>query len=267
MAVFFITFRETLEAGLVIGIVLDYLLRTGQRQYIWAVWWGTGIGLGISAIVGILLFLFAGRLVGTDESFFEASTMLIAAVLLATMLVWMHKQRDYAKKVEAKVKAYAQKKYSFGIFILVFLSVVREGVEASIFLFTAASLAQVGSVVSALLGVFGAAAIVVLFFTVWRKISLKTFFRTSTIILSIFAAGLLAQGVHEFIDIGWVPALINHLYNVNAVISENGIVGGLLKALLGYNGSPTLMEVLVWWTGVITLSIFLRQRPKTAIVR
>jgi high-affinity iron transporter len=63
-------------------------------------------------------------------------------------------------------------------------------------------------------------------------------------LLLLFAAGLVAHGVHEFNDVGWIPAVVEPLWNVNGVLDENGPLGAVLKALFGYNGNPSLSEVL-----------------------
>ena len=102
MADFFITFRETLEASLVIGIVVSYLLRTEQRRYLRYVWWGGMVGLTLSLGVGVVLFYVSGAFEGAAEEIFEGVTMIFAAGLLPILLGWTKGQRGPAKKIEGK---------------------------------------------------------------------------------------------------------------------------------------------------------------------
>ncbi|KKW00809.1 MAG: hypothetical protein A2898_02370 [Candidatus Kerfeldbacteria bacterium RIFCSPLOWO2_01_FULL_48_11] len=260
MADFFITFRETLEASLVIGIVVSYLLRTEQRRYLRYVWWGGMVGLTLSLGVGVVLFYVSGGFEGAAEEIFEGVTMIFAAGLLATMLVWMKRQRGHTKKIEEKVERHIERKRLVGIFFLIFLSVLREGIETAIFLLAATSFAQANSIGGALLGIAGAVLLVVVLFTAWKKVSLKTFFTISTVVLGLFAVGLLAHGVHELQEASVLPVFAQQAYDVNHIVSESGIAGSILKSLFGYNGNPSLLEVIVYLGGLVVLLNFLWPR-------
>jgi len=131
---FIITSRETLEAALVIGIVLAYLTRTNNYQYKKTVYYGIVFGIILSILAAVVFTLFAGGFEGRAEEIFEGSTMLFAAVLLTTMILWMMKQKHIAREIEAKVanhleKANFNKTYAYGLFVLITLAVLREGVE------------------------------------------------------------------------------------------------------------------------------------------
>ncbi len=266
MADFFITFREALEAGLVIGIVVSYLFRTKQLQYLRFVWWGAATGIVPSLVAGAALFWFSSGLEGRAEQLFEGITMLIAAGLLVTMMSWMQRQRGHAQKIERQVEQHIERKFLVGILALVFFSVLREGIETAIFLLAAAKLAQGSSVVSALLGVVGACIVILMFFMASKKISLKTFFRVSTIILALFAAGLIAHGVHELQEAGLLPFLSQQAYDVSRLLPEAGVLGALMKSLFGYNANPTMLEAGVYLLGLGGLWVFLRAPKQVAQV-
>lgn len=267
MADFFITFREALEAGLVIGVVSSYLLRTEQRRYLKYVWWGTGAGLLVSVVIGMLLVWYASGLEGRAEELFEGVTMLVAAGLLVTMMAWMKRQRGHAQKIEQRVESHIEKKYSLGIVLLVFFSVVREGVETVIFLMAAANLAQGNSILSAILGVAGACAVILIFFTVSKRIPLKVFFKVSTIILALFAAGLFAHGIHEFQEAGILTFLSGQLYSIDAYLPETGTMGELMKSVFGYNANPSTLEVIAYVGGLVALWYLLRDRRAPAVAQ
>lgn len=132
---FLITFRETLEAVLVVGIVLAYLVRIKQLDYKKFVWWGVFLGLLVSIITAIIFVGLFGGLSGRTEEIFEGSLMFIAAFLLTTMILWMTKQGRYVDQaLEERVSHEISEQHSVGIMALVFFAVLREGVETIIFL-------------------------------------------------------------------------------------------------------------------------------------
>lgn len=116
---FVITFRETLEAALVVGIVLSYLYRVQQTKHNRTVYVAVISGIVASIIGAILFTALAGGFTGRAEEIFEGVTMLVGALLLTTMILWMMKQKHIAKDLENKVAAELTKAHAFGIFSLV----------------------------------------------------------------------------------------------------------------------------------------------------
>lgn len=246
---FLITSRETLEASLVVGIVLAYLNRTNNLNYRKTVYYGIFFGILSSILAAFTFTIFAGTFEGKSEQIFEGSTMLIGSFLLTTMILWMMKQRHIAKELEGKVESNLQNAQTLlshlGIFMLIFMAIIREGIETVIFL----NAVNYSSGINFLGGTFGiVAAIIVgyLFFVGAKKINLKKLFNASSILLVLFAAGLVAHGIHEFEEAGIVNGIISPLFNMNHVLDENGLVGGFLKSLFGYNGNPSLLEVAAY---------------------
>ncbi len=264
MADFFITFRETLEAGLVIGIVASYLLRTRQFQCLRYVWWGAVIGVILSAMVGVALFSIADSLKDNSEKIFESSAMMGAAVLLTTMLYWMRRQRHHAQKIEQRIEQHIERGFLLGIFLLILFSVFREGVETSFFLLAATKLAESNSVASALLGFGGAGIIAIGFFTAWEKISLRVFFRISTFVLILCAAGLFARGARELQDAGIITFFTSHAYNISFVLPETGFGGGMLRSLFGYSAAPSTLEIGTYVLSLIILAATFRRTRRVA---
>ncbi|MBI2651414.1 FTR1 family protein [Candidatus Woesearchaeota archaeon] len=256
---FLITSRETLEAALVVGIVLAYLIKTNNERYKKTVYYGIVAGIVFSILAAVLFTKLAGGFEGKAEEVFEGITMLFAAFLLTTMIFWMLKQRNIAGKIESKVadhieKANINKRYAYGLFILVAVAVLREGVETVIFL-NALSFASGISFVGGLLGVVTAIFIGYLFFVSALKINLKKFFNISSIFLILIAAGLVAQGTHELQEAGVLSYGTKEVWNINPkatsdnnfpLMHEKGIIGSFLKGLFGYNGNPSLLEVLFY---------------------
>ncbi|MBI2654082.1 FTR1 family protein [Candidatus Woesearchaeota archaeon] len=253
---FLVTSRETLEASLVVGIVLAYLNKTNNQNYRKTVYYGIVFGVLASIIAAMLFMFFAGGFEGKAEEIFEGITMLIGAFLLTTMILWMMQQRHIAKEIEGKVEKHlmsTQPLFShIGIFMLIFIAIIREGIETVIFL-NAINYASGINLIGGTLGIVAAIIVGYLFFVSTRKINLKKLFNISSILLILFAAGLVAHGIHEFEEAGVVSGIISPLFDINNILSEKGLIGGFLKGLFGYNGNPSLLEVIAYasYLGII----------------
>ena len=257
IASFIITFRETLEAALVVGIILSFLARTKQAKYNNVVYVGIAFGL-IASIIGALIFVnIAGGFEGKAEEIFEGATMLVGSVLLTTMILWMMKQRHVALELEKKVKKEVFESHKLGLFLLVFVAIFREGIETVIFLESSSFASNGGSIIGGLAGIAIAIFLGYLIFVSSMKISIKKFFAVTNILLILFAAGLVAHGIHEFQEAGIIPSLIEEAWNINPAaplaekgiyppLHENGNIGSILKGLFGYNGNPALIEILAY---------------------
>jgi high-affinity iron transporter len=263
---FLITSRETLEASLVIGIVLAYLNKTNNKNYKKTVYYGIIGGVLASVLAAVIFTIFAGGFDGIPGQLFEGATMLIGAFLLTTMILWMMQQKHLSREIEGKVEKHlisSQNMFShLGIFMLVFIAVIREGVETVIFL-NAVNYANGINLIGGTLGIIAAIIIGYLFFISTRKVNLKRLFNVSSILLILFAAGLVAHGVHEFEEAGVVNGIISPLFDINHILNEKGIAGGFMKGLFGYNGNPSLLEVISY-AGYLALIFVLYRRIESS---
>lgn len=260
--------REGVEAALVVGILLGVLRKLERPDLIASLWYGVLTALITSALVAVGLNLAGASLEGPAEPIFEGTTLLLAAGLLTWMILWMHRQSRFMKvKLEANVRqALARESAGPGkraLFGVTFLAVVREGIELALFLVAAGLASNPGQELSgALLGLAAAVGIGWLLFTSTRRLPLSAFFRFTNILLILFAAGLVSRGIGEFIEVGWVPSFIGHIYNFNPVLQEKSLLGQVLNTLFSYNASPSLTETLaylLYFAGLV-LSIFRFQR-------
>ena len=247
LASFLLSIREGLEAALIIGIVLAAVRKIGRPNLTPAIWRGVGAAVGTSLVAALVLSWLGASFEGRAEQIFEGVAMLIAAVLLTWMIVWMRRQATTLKQdLEAEVKeAAAGRSGEQALFWLSFLAVGREGFELVLFLI-AARIAS-GAVQTMLGAVLGLATAIVLgwmLFATSKRLSLRQFFNVTNILLVFFAAGLVAHGIHEFNEAGIIPAIIDHVWDLNPVLDEKQIVGQLLTALFGYNANPSLTEVI-----------------------
>ena len=248
---FLITSRETLEAALVVGIVLAYLNKTNNYQYKKTVYYGIFWGIILSILAAVAFTFMAEGFEGSGEAIFEGFTMLFASILLTTMILWMMKQRNISKTIENKVASHIQKAaynktYAYGLFTLILVAVLREGVETVLF-FGALNYTSGISFFGATLGVITAIGIGYLFFVGSRKINLKKFFTITSVLLILISAGLVAHGIHELQEAALMPAVVEHVWDTNNILNENGLFGSFLKGLFGYNGNPSLLEVLFYF--------------------
>jgi high-affinity iron transporter len=243
-----LAFREGLEAALILGIVLGVLRRVGRREQEKMVWLGASLAAMASLAAGLALYAAGISFEGKAEEVFEGVAMLLAAGVLTWMIFWMNRQgRAIQTELEQDVRRAATGGGKWAIFSLAFLAVFREGIELALFLTAAAFTASATAVViGGVAGLVGAAVAGWLLFATTTRLNLQTFFRITSVLLIFFAAGLVAHGVHELNEAGFIPGIIEHVWNLNPVLDENSGAGQILKALFGYNGNPSLTEVVAY---------------------
>jgi high-affinity iron transporter len=260
---YLLSLREGLEAALIIGILLGALSKIRRTDLSPTVWMGTLSAIGVSILTAILLTTFGMSLEDPAEAIFEGITMLIAAGILTWMIFWMSKQARFLKsELEAGVNKAAASAGKSGVFWLAFIAVVREGVELALFI-TAAFFAGnqsgvtsdiIQTLVGTILGVGTAALLSWTLFATAVRLDLRRFFQVTGLLLILFAAGLIAHGVHEFNEVGWIPSVIEHVWNLDSVISEASLLGQLLKTLFGYSSAPSLTEMIAYFVYIAVVT-------------
>lgn len=248
-AALLITLRETLEASLIVGVMLAFLHRTQNREKNPVIWAGVGAGVLTSALIGWAVLVFAGSFEGRAEAIYEGVTMLVAAGLITWMVVWLASNgRKMKAAIEQQIQVHLETGALLSLFFLVYTSILREGVETVIFLQAAFLQSQEAYAhFGAISGVVLAVGMSWLLFRGMLKwFSLSRFFQCTGILLMFFAAGLTAHGIHELQEAGVFPIIIEHIWDFNHIIDENGTVGSLLKGVFGYNGNPNLLEALAY---------------------
>lgn len=263
---YLLSLREGIEAALIIGIVLGALRQMRRTELTPAVWLGTLSAVALSILGGVLLTTLGLSFEGAGEKIFEGVTMLLAAALLTWMIFWMSRTaRTLKSSIEADIHKAAFGTGKRAVFFVAFLAILREGIELALFL-TASVFATdtVQTLIGAILGLGTAILLGWSIFAAIIRLDLRRFFQVTGFLLILFAAGLVAHGVHEFNEVGWIPAVIEHVWDVNAIVDENSTFGLLLKALFGYNGNPSLTEVLAYVAYFVAVFIGLRlaNKPK-----
>ncbi|MDD5469337.1 MAG: FTR1 family protein [Candidatus Peribacteraceae bacterium] len=264
---FFITFRETLEAALIINIVLlqlHGLSEQWRQRWLWA---GVAAGIAMNLLLAVL-FSTLLQFSGETQELMEGLFMLAAAFLLTWMLLWMlHTQRTMQSSIRKKVEHSVRNGRNAGIFFIAFFSVLREGAEMVLFLQAAALQAShaPSQLLGGSLGVALALGASALFFTGFAHLPVRRFLSISTLLLILFAAGLIASGIHELQEAHILPQLIAPVWSTEHLLSEKSTTGRLLAGIFGYNAAPSFPEVSAYVLYLMGMCLFyLRNRAYSA---
>ncbi|MHA2377932.1 MAG: FTR1 family iron permease [Candidatus Thorarchaeota archaeon] len=248
-----ISLREGIEAALVIAVMLSYLRKSGRQDLKRFVAWGTIVAVLASVGVALLMGLVWGIVEGPALATFEGVVVLFAALLLTTMILWMWKAgSSVTSEIEESVEKRSLSQSGAGIALLSFSLVMREGVE--LVLFSMALIIQEGleTYLGITLGLLIALGLGIAVYQGSLRISLGSLFKWTSIFLILVAAGMVAYGIHELQEAGLLLIGPIELWDINPplfpdgtfpLLHENGLIGGLVKAIFGYNGNPSFLEV------------------------
>ena len=258
---FLITFREALEAALIVTIMITYLRKIGKEDLNKYTYLGTGAALVMSLVAGVVLQVFYGGLGKVASELFEGIASLSAVVVLTSMIFWMTKHSKEIKgEMETKINQAVTKNELYGITALAFVAVAREGLETVLFLSATFVQDSAGTLVGAALGILVVLGLSYALMKGTVDLEIGKFFKVTSIMLLIFGAGLAGYGVHELIEAGEhsgmdfgffgdKPFDINPAVNADGTypaLHEKGIVGSIFKALVGYDGNPEWLRIIVY---------------------
>jgi high-affinity iron transporter len=254
LAGFLLGLREGIEAALIISIVLGMLKKMNRYDRAPVVWLGVAGAVILSVATAILLGVIGAEFEGAAEQIFEAFTMLFAAAILTWMIFWMQKQgRQIQKGLEAQVREALSAGQTVALFSVAFFAVLREGIELALFLtavnFSAPLVGAEAPILGWLGGILGLIAAAIIGWLMYEsaiKLNLRRFFQFTSIVLIFFAAGLVGHAVGELNELGWMPPVIEHVYDLNHLVPDTTLFGQFLKALFGYNANPSLTEMLAY---------------------
>ena len=281
----FLAFREGLEATLVVVIILLYLKKTKQRSYNKYVYLGAGLAIFSSIIFAAIFSMLFGGFTGILEKVFEGSTFVISGIFIITLVLWVSKEGPKMRKhLEEKVEFSIERQKALSISMLTFIIIIREGIELVLLLTGTASIGTISPFISILSSVIGLGISILIGLLIYygvKTIDLSKFFKITNVILILFAAGLITYGIHEFIEAGVVNPIINEVWNIKHILPESfpdgnpatpewlEIIGSLLKALFGYNANPSLLEIIIYPSLLISIGIIslkLWKRTKDIVI-
>src|SRR6202795_1263161 len=215
---FIITLREGVEAALIVGITLAYLTKIGRQELRKTVYAALIAAFLVS--IGVAVVISRTHL---NEDVFEGWIMLVAAFFVVTMVIFMMKTaRKMKGEIEGKVGLLAGNDAWFGLFIFVFLMVLREGAE-TVLMLAAVSLNSTAlmSFLGTLFGIIAAIAFGVMFVKGSVRINLQKFFRVTTAILFLVAAQLLLTGLHELSESGVIPSSKREMAIIGPIVRND----------------------------------------------
>ena len=215
---FIITLREGVEAALIVGITLAYLAKIGRNDLRKAVY--AALGAAFLGSIAVAVVISRTHL---NEDVFEGWIMLAAAFFVVTMVIFMMRTgRKLKGEIEGKVGLLAGNNAWFGLFIFVFLMVLREGAE-TVLMLSAVSLnsTELMSFLGTLLGILAAIAFGVMFVKGSVRINLQKFFRVTTAILFLVAAQLIISGLHELSESGVLPSSKREMAIIGPIVRND----------------------------------------------
>lgn len=252
-----IIFRETLEAALVLGIIAAATRGVKGR----GLWLATGVIAGLlgSGVIAALTETIGQLADGSGQELFNAAVLGIAVLMLAWHHIWMSSHgaelaRD-ARQVGTDVKAGT--KAISALAVLVALTVLREGAESVLFLHGLASSASMSTssiIAGGALGLAGGVAVGLIMFLGLMRIPVRWFFSVTSTLLLLLAAGLAGQMARFLIQADWLPTLASPIWDMSHILPTKSAVGSVLHVLVGYEASPTGMQMLFY---IITLAAIL----------
>lgn len=265
---FLITFREVIEASLIVATVLGILVKLKQKKGVRTVWLATIAAAAVSILlllVGSLLGLKMQEVyTGKTEELIEGVLMITSAIFITWAVFFLHKYfAQYKTKLLQKIKSTVEKEEKNGLFILVFTAVFREGFEIVLFLSTIYFSANPQSIFTGFASGLVMALLVSLgFFTATLRLPVYYAFRTTSMLLILFASGLLARGVHEFAEAGLLPEIGKITFAF--LPPKASFAGDMLKAVFGLTQKMDVIQLtlytlyascMFWW-------VFLKKTEK-----
>ena len=248
----FIVWRESVEAILVVSILYAWIQARGDSRVTPRhLWLGVAGGVALAGALAAAMLGLQSQLAGDALEAFQGTIVIVAAGLITHMVLWMHHHGRHLKmELEAGMTEAASHAGGAAAGLLAAIAVGREGAETVLFLY-GLGLEQSGEALHALslgagLGFLLALATAWLILHGSRWLPSRVFFRVSEIVLLLLAAGLLVSGVERFINLEWLPPLVEPVWDSSVLLDESSLVGGIAGAFAGYRAHPSLMVLAVW---------------------
>ncbi|CAN5122821.1 FTR1 family protein [soil metagenome] len=268
---FLITFREVIEASLIVATVLGILIKLKQTKSIKTVWIATVAAAGLSAALIVLGSLTGVKVQeiysGPLEGFIEGILMTVSAVFITWAVFFLHNYfSNYKLKLLQKLKDTVEKEEQKGLFVLVFTAVFREGFEIALFLSTIYFSSKPKEIFTGFAGGIIAGLLVSFaLFSATLKMPVYYAFRVSSALLILFAAGLVARGAHEFAEAGLLPEIREMIFPL--IPTDATYVGDMFKSIFGITQRMDILQIVLYvaYTAFMVWWVFFRNRSKTKI--
>jgi high-affinity iron transporter len=265
LSTFIIALREGLEASLIVGILVAYLVKSGRRSFLLPLWVGVGLAITVSLASGAFLTFTSTELSSRGEEFFAGTTSFLAVILVTWMVFWMKRTARHLKSQLEGQMSVAILGGPIAIASAAFFAVLREGLETSLFIYS--NFKSVSSTPTATLGlILGLGVSISLGYLIYRssiKINLAKFFKYTGTALIVVAAGVLSYGIHEYQELGWLPGPDFFIWDVTPWIAKESLLGGILGGTIGFDTTTSWLQFLVWSAYLATVLTLYLKSPVT----
>lgn len=269
LSTFIIALREGLEAALIVGILLAYLVKTNRDHLRAALWAGVGLAIAVSLGLGAILSFTSHELAPHGEEAFAGTLAVVAVALVTWMVFWMKRTaRNMRKELETKADQ-AVHVGSVAMAITAFVAVAREGLETALFIYT--NFSTIKSSVAPSIGlVLGLASATGLGFLIYRRtitFDLGKFFKITGVALIIVAAGVLASGIGDLQVVGWLPGGSSTAWNIDSWMAPDSFIASVLGGSIGFATRMTSLQVGAWALYLLCVLIPYLSAPKKVTFR
>ena len=256
-----IVFREVIEAGLIVGIVLA-ATKGVPRRALWVAYGVIGGVLGACLVAG-----FAGQLEmlfeGSGQELFNAAILIVAVVMLTWHNVWMagHGRQMAREMREIGGQVATGERTLAALSIVVGVAVLREGAEVVLFLYGIAS--QPGTTTASLLaggamGVAAGACVSALMYYGLLAIPAHKLFRVTAGLITLLAAGMAAQAVLFLQNAGYLQVMMGTVWDTSWLLPEGSLLGKLLHTLIGYSDQPNGLQLVAYSLTILGITLLMR---------
>jgi high-affinity iron transporter len=248
LSTFIIALREGLEAALIVGILMAYLVKTNRTHLRTPLWFGVSLALVVSLGLGAILSFTSHQLGPHGEEIFAGTLALAAVALVTWMVFWMKRTaRNMRHELENKVD-HAVHVGSLAMALTAFVAVAREGLETALFIYT--NFGTVKTSVAPSVGlVLGLASAIGLGFLIYRRaitFDLGKFFKITGVALIVVAAGVLANGIGDLQSAGWLPGRATNAWNIDSWLAPDSFVASVLGGSIGFSTTMSWLQVAIW---------------------
>ncbi len=260
-----ITFREGLEAFLVVGILLAYLGRMNLKRYNKWIYLGVFLGLISAFGIGILFQVYySGFESKLGELYLKIAIMGFAVVILTYMVIWMSKNaRNLKAGIEKNLETAVTTGSVITLVAMAYLAILREGFETVLFLGAVfGDDMQAPVFYGGALGLILSLAVTIALFRGMRRIPIRLFFKVTGYLILIISAGLLTNMIGIMQDIKIIPQVVPSLFDISFIMNDSSEVGIFFKALFGYTHSPSLLQAVVYTSYFAVTVWILNYKPR-----
>ena len=266
MNIFLVTFREALEASLIIGLIFSLLQAFGivknKRIYIFL---GVGLWVCVSIILAWVIIQFFWEFEGRGEQIYEGSLMLLASLMITHFIIWTNSHFSQLwTKIKKSIDRYITSWEIWILTFLAFVSVLREGVETAIFLGALDFKFWNIDILYALWGILTAVIFSYILYTYIKKLNLIHIIQTTNVLFFLIAAGLFAHAIWEFQEAQLLPIFREHLFDISTFLPDSQWFGSFLKASISYNSSPSLLSCVGYmgYIGIVSYILFFKRKNR-----